>query len=91
MYKHVFTVRTLDKAITLGGVEPLHYTFFSHYSISPKSMLAPLKLQTGTISMGCSSHPGPALEVSHPKDLRHCRTGRFDRANVPGALPRHPD
>src|SRR5665213_4145246 len=29
--KYIFTAGSLDKSIALGGVEPFHYTLFSHY------------------------------------------------------------
>src|ERR1019366_1839980 len=35
MDKHVIAGRALDKSIALGGVEPLHNTFFSHLHFSP--------------------------------------------------------
>jgi hypothetical protein len=31
MHKHIVAAGTLDKSITLGGVKPLHNTFFFHY------------------------------------------------------------
>jgi hypothetical protein len=29
--KYIFATGALDKSITLGGIKPFHYTFFSHY------------------------------------------------------------
>jgi organic hydroperoxide reductase OsmC/OhrA len=36
MYKYVLARGPLDESIALGGIEPLHHTFFFHYR-SPKS------------------------------------------------------
>jgi hypothetical protein len=31
MDENIFAAGTLNKTIALGGIEPFHYTFFSHY------------------------------------------------------------
>jgi hypothetical protein len=39
--EHIVAARSLDESIALGGIKPLHSTFFRHY-MSPDSLFVVL-------------------------------------------------